>query len=165
MNDGVHIRAFILADYSAAVALWSSVDGLGLNESDTPEAIAAFLQRNPGLSAAAVDADGTLIGAILCGHNGRAGSITHLAVASAHRGKRVGSRLVEYAFSKLSEARIPRCNIFVYNDNQGGNDFWLKSGWVDPRTWRVLQKHVRTEPAVMTDGPATLSNRDAQGHD
>ena len=130
-------------DYAAAHALWSSIEGMGLNESDTPQAISAFLDRNPGFSAVALDSTGVLVGTILCGHNGRAGSIQHLADAKTHRNQGLGKQLVEYAFAKLAEANIPRCNIFVYNDNHGGNNFWLKSGWVDPSTWKVLQKHVR----------------------
>lgn len=139
----IQLRAFMIADYEAAHRLWTSIEGLGLNESDTPEAISAFLDRNPGFSAVALDASGAVVGTILCGHNGRAGSINHLAVTPAHRGQGLGKRLVEYAFARLAEANIPRCNIFVYNDNHGGNDFWLKTGWNDPTTWRVLQKHVR----------------------
>lgn len=138
----IHIRAFTAGDYEAAYRLWSSIEGLGLNESDTPEAIRAFLDRNPGFSAVAIDPSGAIVGTILCGHNGRAGSINHLAVAHAHRRQGLGARLVEYAFARLAEADIPRCNIFVYNDNHGGNDFWLKAGWNDPTTWRVLQKRV-----------------------
>ena len=32
---------------AAAVGLWSTIEGLHLNESDTPEAVAALLERNP----------------------------------------------------------------------------------------------------------------------
>ncbi len=139
----MQIRAFTFADYQAAHALWSAAEALCLNESDTPDAIEAFLARNPGFSAVAVDSAGVVVGAILCGHNGRAGSINHLAVAKAHRGQGLGRRPVEYAFARLAEAKIPWCNIFVYNDNHGSNQFWLKNGCTDPSTWRVLQKHVR----------------------
>jgi hypothetical protein len=43
---------FDISDYSQAVELWKTVDGVTLNESDTPEAISSFLVRNPGLSLA-----------------------------------------------------------------------------------------------------------------
>lgn len=144
----ISIRSFIASDYPAAHALWSAIEGLGLNESDTPEAIGIFLERNPSFSAVAVDASGAVVGTILCGHNGRAGSITHLAVAKACRGQRLGTQLVNFALARLAEAKIPRCNIFVYNDNHGGNAFWFKSGWNDPSTWRVLQKHVYAQQEV-----------------
>ena len=135
-------RAFTLGDYQSAVDLWSQTEGLGLNESDTPEAIATFLERNPDFSAVAVTSTGQLVGTVLCGHNGRAGSIQHLAVAVKYRGQGVAQRLLDYAFERLAEANIPRCNIFVYNDNFEGNSFWLRNGWSAPSSWRVLQKHV-----------------------
>ena len=68
--------------------------------------------------------------------------VQDLAVAQQHRGSGLAKRLLDYAFERLAAANIPRCNIFVYNDNHEGNAFWLKNGWADPGTWRVLQKHV-----------------------
>ena len=135
------IRPFVIDDYQSAIRFWSMIDGMGLNESDTLESIDAFLIRNPEFSAVAV-VDGSIVGTILCGHNGRAGSLHHLAVAPSHRGLGIGVRLVEYCFAKLGDANIPRCNIFVYSDNEQGNRFWLRNGWIDPPTWKVLQKHV-----------------------
>lgn len=136
----VQIRAFVRSDYKDASVLWQTIEGLGLNESDTPEAIGTFLDRNPEFSAVAIDGEARIIGTVLCGHNGRAGAIYHLAVAKAHRGRGLGRDLVNYALSRLAKANIPRCNIFVYNDNKDGNQFWLRSEWNDPTTWRVLQK-------------------------
>jgi len=129
------------SDYESAVVLWRSIEGMGLNESDTEEAIAQFLERNPGFSAVAT-AGAVLIGTVLCGHNGRAGFLYHFAVAPHWRHQGIGKRLVGYSFRKLTEASIPRCNIFVYTDNVEGNQFWLRDGWVDPTTWKVLQKRV-----------------------
>jgi N-acetylglutamate synthase len=140
------IRAFTFEDYQPSIDLWSRIEGLGLNESDTPGAISAFLDRNPGFSAVATDTVGNIIGTILCGHNGRAGSIQHLAVAVEYRGQGIAKRLLDYAFEHLAEAGIPRCNIFVYNDNHEGNAFWLNNDWSDPTTWRVLQKPVALAP-------------------
>ncbi|MEJ2675895.1 MAG: GNAT family N-acetyltransferase, partial [Acidihalobacter sp.] len=69
-------------------------------------------------------------------------SIQHLAVATEFRGRGIAKQLLQYAFARLAEAKIPRRNVFVYNDNDQGNAFWLNNGWSDPSTWRVLQKHV-----------------------
>jgi putative acetyltransferase len=143
ITEPISIRPFVATDYERALRFWSTIEGLGLNESDTPEAITAFLDRNPGFSAIALSSGGEVVGTILCGHNGRAGSINHLAVMKAYRSHGLGKRLVEFAFERLASANIPRCNIFVYNDNHEGNQFWLRSGWSDPNTWRVLQKHVK----------------------
>lgn len=142
--QNIQIRAFDISDYQSAVELWSSMDGLTLNESDTPEAIAAFLKRNPRLSFVANTHGGDLIGTVLCGHNGRAAHIYHLAVAKPHRNQGLGRRLVERCFDRLAQENIPRCNIFVYSDNDLGNSFWLSTGWHDPTSWKVLQKPIST---------------------
>ena len=144
MKPVLEIRPFSMADYAGALSFWKCIEGLGLNESDTPEAIAAFLERNPNFCAVAL-VERVIVGTVLCGHNGRAGSLHHLAVASTLRGRGIATRLDDYSFSKLAEAGIPRCNIFVYNGNDEGNRFWLNNGWNDPTTWKVLQKHVARE--------------------
>lgn len=45
-NDGTIVRHFRIEDYDAVIALWRRTEGVGLNESDTRPAIAAFLRRN-----------------------------------------------------------------------------------------------------------------------
>ena len=138
------IRPFVASDIGYALKLWSGTDGLGLSEPDNEEAIVSFLIRNPGFSAIAATPADEIIGTLLCGHNGRAGFLYHLAVVQPYRRRGIGSRLVDFCFSRLAEARIARCNIFVYSANESGNQFWLQSGWNDPTTWKVLQKHVGT---------------------
>lgn len=76
---GTDIAAMRLADFDEVLALWQRTEGVGLNESDTRENIASYLQRNPGMSFVARDPDGKLIGAVLCGHEGRRGYLHHLA--------------------------------------------------------------------------------------
>jgi N-acetylglutamate synthase len=141
----INIRIFTKDDSSNAIKFWSQFEGLSLNETvDTPEALADFLERNPGFSVIAVDENDKIIGAVLCGHNGRAGALYHLAVAEIHRGKGIAKAMVSHCYAKLTEAKIPRCNIFVYSDNDQGNRFWLQNGFVDPADWKVMQK--RLEP-------------------
>jgi N-acetylglutamate synthase len=149
MNDktgDILLREFVAADYERAYAFWSSVDGLGLNESDSRERIVAFLERNPGFSAVATNAAGAIVGTILCGHNGRSGSLYHLGVARELRGRGLGRRLVEHCFAKLAAADIPRCNIVVFTSNEVGYKFWMSGGWTDPTTWKILQKQVPPAP-------------------
>ena len=141
-ESNIELRAFVIADYEAAFTLWSSIDGLYLSESDTKEAVAAFLDRNPGFSVVAVDENGDMVGAVLCGHNGRAASLYHLAVAESARGKGVGQRLVQFCVARLTAANVARCSVFVYTDNEVGNRFWLNNGWYDPDTWKVLQRRL-----------------------
>src|SRR6267154_2801240 len=130
--SSIAIRPFATSDIEPALNLWSGIEGLGLTESDSEEEIESFLKRNPGFSAIAITTASEVIGAVLCGQNGRAGFLYHLAVAASHRRRGIGTRLVDFCFSRLAEARIPRCNIFVYTENAFGNQFWLRSGWNDP---------------------------------
>lgn len=136
------IRELFAADLDAVLELWSRTEGLGLNESDTHEALQAFLRRNPGLSAVAASTDGRLIGAVLCGHDGRRGTIHHLAVSRPYRRQGVAKRLLEHCLSRLEQARIPRCNVFLYDDNEEGAKFWVHNGWEAAATWKTLQRRV-----------------------
>jgi len=65
-------RAFQIADYEAVFRLWRSSDGIELAEGDSRTEIECSLARNPGLSRVAEDGD-DIIGAVLCGHDGRRG--------------------------------------------------------------------------------------------
>jgi len=135
------VREFAVSDLDRAIELWSSSDGIGLNESDTRDALLRFLARNPGLSAVAI-AGAALVGAILCGHDGRRGTIHHLAVAPAYRRRGVGSALLEHCLGRLREAEIPRCNLFLYDDNEIGRGFWTRHGWQAAGAWRTWQKRL-----------------------
>ncbi|WP_373441554.1 hypothetical protein [Paenibacillus kribbensis] len=49
-NEKYVIRMMKADDYDQAFALWSSLEGLGLSEADSPERITRFLQGNEGIS-------------------------------------------------------------------------------------------------------------------
>jgi putative acetyltransferase len=123
------LRPFTIADYDAVYALWLQTEGMGLNDSDTREAIAAFLERNCGLSAVACTAVGMIVGAVLCGHDGRRGYLHHLAVARSHRKQGIGRALVDQCLARLAAHKIQKCNLFLFANNTEGRTFWLKQGW------------------------------------
>jgi putative acetyltransferase len=135
------LRPLTAADHAETVALWRATEGLGLGESDTAEAIAAFLARNEGLSPVAVDGAGRIVGAMLCGHDGRRGYLHHLAVARERRGQGIGKALVEFAVAGLRREGIPKCNLFIFDDNAAGRAFWEHLGWRRP-VWQVMQKPI-----------------------
>ncbi len=138
--DKYHINAFHIDDYADACRLWEATEGVTLNESDSYEAIKSFLVRNPGYGYTIRTLQGECIGTVLCGHNGRAGHIYHLTVKESHRGQGLATHLVNLCLKKLGGDSIPRCNIFVYSENQEGSQFWLKSNWDDPEHWKIMQK-------------------------
>jgi ribosomal protein S18 acetylase RimI-like enzyme len=128
MSNRVTTREFVMSDYDDVIALWVGVDGVEICEGDSREEIAEYLKRNPGLSRVA-EADGRIVGAALCGHDGRRGWIYHLAVASTHRRQKVGQLLLESCVNGLRAAGLQRAIILVAGDNSGGREFWLRNGW------------------------------------
>jgi putative acetyltransferase len=137
MND-FNLRPMTLDDYAVVYALWQSTPGIGLSVSDEHDAIAAFLERNPGLSAVATSAHG-IVGVVLCGHDGRRGYLHHLAVMSQYRKRGIAKMLVEHSLSRLREAHILKCNIFLFRNNESGSAFWHHNGWVTRDDLSVLQ--------------------------
>jgi ribosomal protein S18 acetylase RimI-like enzyme len=121
------LRPFAIDDYAAARALWEASEGVGLDASDSRERIEAFLRRNPGLSAIAT-VDGAIVGAVLCGHDGRRGLIYHLAVARAHRRQGVGAALVAASLAALRAEGIHKCHVLVFADNDEAHQFWRRQG-------------------------------------
>ena len=116
------------ADITPALALWRATEGMGLGDGDTPERLAAYLQRNPGLSVVAEES-GQLVGAALCGHDGRRGFLYHVAVAKACRGHGLGQALAQACLEGLAAAGIRTCLLFVFAANESGLAFWNHTGW------------------------------------
>lgn len=143
------LRPMRLADYPGVMALWKKTEGIGLSESDTRPATAAFLRRNPGLSTVAV-AGGRVVGAILCGHDGRRGYLHHLAVAPKSRRQGLGRALVGRSLENLRAVGIPKCNLFLFSDNAAGRAFWKRLGWTMRSDLVLVQK--ATAPERSTTG-------------
>jgi N-acetylglutamate synthase len=122
-----------------ALALFRSCPGVGLSAGDSAPEIADFLARNPGCSAVAETPAGVLVGAVLCGHDGRRGFLYHLAVHPDERGRGLGRALVAHSAAALAEVRIPRVSIHVFAHNDEGAKFWAKLGWHTRSDLSVLQ--------------------------
>jgi ribosomal protein S18 acetylase RimI-like enzyme len=119
---------FLIDDYEAAVELWKRVEGLDIAEGDDRESLRRFLRQNGGLSRVATDRS-TMVGAALCGHDGRRGYIYHLAVDPAYQGRGIGKRLIDECLDGLRRAGLERANILVAKDNPRGREFWKRAGW------------------------------------
>jgi putative acetyltransferase len=139
------LRPLKITDYDAVYALWLQTEGMGLNDSDGRDAIAAFLDRNEALSAVACDAAGQIVGAVLCGHDGRRGYLHHLAVARAHRKQGIGRALVNACLDKLAALKIQKCNLFLFANNTEGRTFWLHQGWTARDDIVLVQKELRSD--------------------
>jgi ribosomal protein S18 acetylase RimI-like enzyme len=140
----VSIRPMSVEDYDEVLALWQSSAGVGLNEADEQAPIAAYLRRNAGLSLVACN-DRRIVGAVLCGHDGRRGYLHHLAVAPAFRRQGIGRKLVEQCLAGLGSQGIQRCHIFLYVDNHSGGGFWRTLGWTERSELTIMTKRSKGE--------------------
>lgn len=123
------LRPLHASDIEGCLALWQQAEGVVLREaSDQPASIAAFLERNPGLSWVAESPEGALVGALLCGQDGRRAYLYHLAVQPAWRRAGCGRALVAAALERLEAVGISRCHAFVRTDNQDALRFWARVG-------------------------------------
>jgi len=125
----MNIRIMTLDDYNSVYALWLSTNGMGLNDiDDSRQGIKRYLLRNPGTCFVADTGDG-IVGVIMAGHDGRRGYIHHTAVHPDHRGRGIGSRLVDAAFAALRAEGISKAALVAFERNTGGNAFWEKQGF------------------------------------
>ena len=127
-----------IGDYDEVMTLWQRTEGMGLGVSDSRENIAVFLARNDGLSRVA-RVDDRIIGALLCGYDGRRGYLHHLAVAVEHRRQGIARALVEECLTGLRALDISKCNIFVFGENTAAQQFWQHLGWAGRSDLLMMQ--------------------------
>jgi ribosomal protein S18 acetylase RimI-like enzyme len=124
----VSLRPMLVLDYSEVFELWQRSEGVGLSASDERDRIEGYMARNPGLSQVA-ESDGKIVGAVLCGHDGRRGFIYHLAVDSEWRGQGLGRQLAERVLTLLKEQGIQKAYVMVFRQNGAARGFWERTGW------------------------------------
>ena len=123
------IRAMEVTDYDGVFALWNQMKGFAIRSiDDSREGIEKFLHRNPGISVVAEE-NGQIIGAILCGHDGRRGFLYHVCVNPNNRLKGVGNRMVAFAVEALHKEGINKVSLIAFTQNDIGNAFWNGIGW------------------------------------
>lgn len=137
----INYRNMTIEDYRAVYDLWKSTEGVGLSDADSREGIEKFLQANPGSCFVALDGD-ELVGAVMCGCDGRRGYLHHLAVRTDQRGQGIGRQLVEECMSALRAISIDKAHIFVIKDNESGKVFWRKVGWQERDDLTVMSRMV-----------------------
>jgi len=130
---------FTMDLYDHVMNLWKKSEGIGLSGADSKEGIEKYLERNPGMSLVARDL-GSVVGSILCGHDGRRGYIHHLAVSPDYRRQGIGRKLVERSLAALQAWGIQKCHIFIFNENYGGIAFWERIGWTFRKDISLISK-------------------------
>ncbi len=123
------VRTMTAEDYTGVYELWMSIKGFAMRSiDDSREGVERFLKRNPDTSVVAVE-DGKIVGAILCGHDGRRGCMYHVCVHADYRMKGIGRAMVVYAMEALKRERISKISLIAFTANDVGNAFWNRIGW------------------------------------
>ena len=131
MSKEYTIRVMTLEDYDEVYALWMRIHGFGIRSiDDSKEGVERFLRRNPTTSMVAV-ADGKIVGAILCGHDGRRGCLYHVCVDEAYRRHGIGKDMVVYAMKSLHDENMNKVSLIAFTQNDIGNAFWNTIGWTE----------------------------------
>lgn len=123
------IRPMRMSDYEEVHALWMTIRGFGIRAiDDGAEDVERFINRNPETSVVAVT-DGRIVGSILCGSDGRQGTLYHVCVAGDYRRMGIGRQMVGYCMRQLRKMRINKVSLVAFTSNQVGNAFWRGIGW------------------------------------
>lgn len=123
------VRQMKIEDYDQVYALWTKIRGFGIRSvDDSKEGVARFLRRNPDTSVVAVEED-QIVGAILCGHDGRRGCLYHVCVDPDWRMRGIGKAMVVYAMEVLKKEEINKVSLIAFTQNDIGNAFWKEIGW------------------------------------
>ncbi len=70
-----------------------------------------------------------IVGSILCGHDGRYGSIYHACVHRDFRLRGIGKAMVAYALEGFRRENITSIALIAFSENLVGNAFWKTQGW------------------------------------
>jgi len=128
--EEVLIEPMTAADYEDVHALWLTIRGFGIRAlDDSREDVCRFIDRNPTTSVVARLPGGRIVGSILCGSDGRQGSLYHVCVAQEYRRRRIGARMVGYCMQQLRSMGINKVSLIAFTRNDAGNAFWKGIGW------------------------------------
>lgn len=124
------LRVMEIEDYEEVYALWKQIHGFGIRSvDDSREGIERFLKRNPTTSVVAEE-NGRIVGAILCGHDGRRGCLYHVCVDESYRRRGIGKSMVVFSMDALKKEKINKVSLIAFTKNDIGNAFWNEIGWV-----------------------------------
>lgn len=139
-------RMLTLEDYDEVYRLWLSTPNMGLNSvDDTREGIGRYLARNPSTCFVA-EKSGRIVGG-LSGHDGRRGTICHMAAMESEQRQGIGTALLQSAMNALEAEGISKVNLVVFCRNGKGNAFWESCGFTTRDDLTYRSRTLRELPA------------------
>jgi ribosomal protein S18 acetylase RimI-like enzyme len=121
------IRVGELRDVEAVLGLWRAAGSLP-SVTDSAEALAALLERDPGALLVS-EADGVIVGSLVASFDGWRGGFYRLAVAPARRRGGIATRLVRAGEARLGELGCARISVIVDTTDGAARRFWAAAGY------------------------------------
>jgi len=142
------VRRMTIDDYEEVSKLWLKIKGFAIRSiDDSREGVERFLRRNPTTSVVAIE-DGKIVGAILCGHDGRRGCLYHVCVDKEYRLRGIGKSMVVFAMKALQAEGISKVSLIAFTKNDIGNAFWKEIGWTKREDLNYYDFTLNTENIV-----------------
>ena len=142
------IRAMQNTDYEQVYKLWKKIKGFAIRSiDDSEEGVKRFLARNPGISVVAEE-NGRIVGAIICGHDGRRGCLYHVCVDPDWRLRGIGKEMVVFCMNALHNEGINKVSLIAFTQNDIGNAFWKEIGWTKREDLNYYDFTLNTENIV-----------------
>lgn len=142
------IRAMTIQDYEGVYKLWTGIRGFGIRTiDDSKSGVEKFLKRNPDTSVVCEE-DGKIVGAILCGHDGRRGCLYHVCVDPDYRLRGIGKAMVVFAMEALHKEGISKVSLIAFTENDIGNAFWKEIGWTKREDLNYYDFTLNTENII-----------------
>ncbi len=144
----VTVRAMTIEDYDEVKDLWHKIKGFAIRSiDDSRESIGRFIDRNPQSSVVALS-DDKIVGAILCGHDGRRGCLYHVCVDPEYRRRGIGKSMVVHCMQSLQAEGINKVSLIAFTKNDIGNAFWKEIGWTRREDLNYYDFTLNTENIV-----------------
>jgi len=142
------VRPMTIEDYENVYALWNSIPGFAIRSiDDSKEGVERFLKRNPDTSVVAVK-DSKVVGAILCGNDGRRGCFYHVCVDKDYRRHGIGKDMVVHCMNALKKEGINKVSLIAFTKNDVGNAFWKSIGWTKREDLNYYDFTLNTENII-----------------
>lgn len=123
------IGEFTMDDFPVVHVLWQRGD-LWMRPSDGAEAVRLKLTRDPELFLVARDEDGSIVGTVMGGWDGRRAYVYHLAVAPDCRRRGVGDALMDELEERFRARGALKAKLQILTDNDVSRAFFARRGYL-----------------------------------
>ncbi len=128
-TDSIKITKFINEKHrDSVIDLWQKVFDYQAPHNDPGLTIDKKIEVDDGLFFVAFSRE-TLAGSVMAGYDGHRGWIYSLAVEPALQNQQIGSKLMRFVETTLSELGCLKVNLQLMDGNEAVEKFYLKQGY------------------------------------